>query len=149
MCISPDELLLTPADYAAEFEALIPLLKEKLGDKFRSANLQYWHKNTMTTLFTDRPPLIWQHNCHKENTVLWVITDSIPQRYVLHGNRIECLTTPYRIPVADWVDRIRSREFCSIAKARMAPIKEELIAAAWAPERVERLLTAGGFDALD
>ncbi len=48
-----------------------------------------------------------------------------------------------------WFHSVRSQKERSVAKARIATYKEELMAATWHPRRVERLLLAGGFEALD
>lgn len=48
-----------------------------------------------------------------------------------------------------WFSRIRHFKLCASAKARMSHMKEELIAAAWSPKRVEQFLTLGGYDMLD
>jgi hypothetical protein len=51
--------------------------------------------------------------------------------------------------IQTWFSRMRHLKVCEKAKARMAPMKEELMAAAWSPKRVERFLTLGGYDMLD
>ncbi len=48
-----------------------------------------------------------------------------------------------------WFQATRSRRQREIAKARIAAYKEELMAAAWHPRRVERLIAACGYDAID
>ncbi len=51
--------------------------------------------------------------------------------------------------IQTWFSRMRHLKVCEKAKARMAPMKEELMAAAWSPKRVERFLALGGYDMLD
>lgn len=59
------------------------------------------------------------------------------------------LTHPIRVVARDWFQACLFQKQQQAAKARMALYKEELMAAAWHPNRVERLLAAGGFGALD
>lgn len=49
----------------------------------------------------------------------------------------------YRGQVLAWIERIEARVAAEAAAERLAPIKEELMAAAWAPARVTKWLEAG------
>jgi hypothetical protein len=51
--------------------------------------------------------------------------------------------------IQTWFTRMRQLKMLTVAKARMAPMKEELMAAAWSPKRVERFLALGGYDMID
>lgn len=59
----------------------------------------------------------------------------------------ECRTNPAAVqtlaPILDQTDALLNTLPYGWAKERLAPIKEELMAAAWAPARVERWVAAG------
>jgi hypothetical protein len=59
------------------------------------------------------------------------------------------LTIPIRNAVHTWFNVVRNQTIRRAAKARMAPIKEELMAAAWHPDRVAKLVAAGAWDVMD
>lgn len=60
------------------------------------------------------------------------------------------LTPPWLKQVIQmWFSRMRHLKLCANAEARMALMKEELMAAAWSPKRVERFLALGGYDMID
>lgn len=52
-------------------------------------------------------------------------------------------------PVNALLRYIPTKRALALAKARMAPIKEELMAAVWHPRRVERWLAESGWDMLE
>jgi hypothetical protein len=66
-----------------------------------------------------------------------------------HWTQRDYLTHPVRVAIHAWFQAMLFNRQRVKAKARIALYKEELMAAAWHPRRVERLLAAGGFDALD
>jgi hypothetical protein len=151
---------LTPADYADEFQALITFLKEAHGERFRSATLYYYDNRTIIRVsefvreqITTAPyPL----SAYPEMMLLHIFLANktyigeTPYYYFLDRIGVGTYSHPFgRKPIKDWVYRVRNAKFHKVAKARMAPIKEELMAAAWAPHRVERLIAAGGLEALD
>ena len=51
--------------------------------------------------------------------------------------------------VQAWYKQVQTLKAMSVAKERMATIKEDLMAAAWHPDRVAKLVAAGAWDALD
>ncbi len=59
------------------------------------------------------------------------------------------VTIPIRNAVHAWFNKVKLKKQCLEAKARMALIKEELMAAAWAPARVAKLVAAGAWDLLE
>lgn len=59
------------------------------------------------------------------------------------------LTHPIRVAAQNWFHATQAKKMRQVAKARMAPIKEELMAAAWAPARVAKLVAAGAWDLLE
>lgn len=66
-----------------------------------------------------------------------------------HQTQRDYLTPPINQAILNWFYAIQFQKIRRVAKARMAILKEELMAAAWHPKRVERLLEAGGFEAID
>ena len=50
---------------------------------------------------------------------------------------------PYRGLVLEWFQRLEERVKADENARRLAPLKEELMAAAWAPARVEQWVAAG------
>jgi hypothetical protein len=52
-------------------------------------------------------------------------------------------------PVNAWLRFLPTKRAMAAAKARIAPIKEELMATAWHPRRVERWLVESGWDMLE
>lgn len=147
---------LTGADYADEFQALIPFLKEAHGKRFQSATLYYQDDGAIIRLREFVRERIKQApvplSASPEKMLLQVVLDKNTYTYNYFLDRIGIWTYSHpfgRKPIKDWIYRVRNAKFHKEAKARLAPIKEELMAAAWAPHRVERLIAVGGFDALD
>lgn len=59
------------------------------------------------------------------------------------------LSWDIRMPIIDWMEQINTNASKRRCHQRVALLKEEIAAAAWAPARVERWVTAGGPDILD
>lgn len=59
------------------------------------------------------------------------------------------LTHPIHDAARNWFHATWAKKVRQVAKARIAPIKEELMAAAWHPKRVERYLAFGSYEMLD
>lgn len=74
------------------------------------------------------------------------IREYYPRYVVLHDNQVigdrfyDAKEGYYLAPVQQWLDTVESMER---VHANTATIKEEIVAAAWRPERVARLLEAG------
>jgi hypothetical protein len=89
-----------------------------------------------------------------EETFLTVLP-RLPKRLRILECSSEKLVLP--IEVGETIDSYRARwnawwdekEERERAEARCEALKEELVAAAWAPARVERWLAAGGFEILE
>lgn len=129
------EFALSREDYARDFHSLVPRLNEVWGERFQAAVI--------------RPPT-------EAYTVIELTTKEPRTGEVYHHlYRLDHLTvTPLsaligRKVIKEWMNSVRALKRYRIAAERIRPFKEELIAAAWSPARVERLLAAGGFDALD
>jgi hypothetical protein len=87
--------------------------------------------------------LRYEGSCHFQ---FYISDIGIPFAF---GVQRRYLTPPIHQAVLDWFYAIKAQKIRRVAKARMAVLKEELMAAAWHPKRVERLLAAGGFEAID
>ena len=51
--------------------------------------------------------------------------------------------------ISEWLQSVHFKQVKANARQRLAPLKEELMAAAWHPRRVARLLELGGWEALE
>lgn len=145
---------LTGVDYADEFQALIPFLKGTHGKRFYSATLYYDDDGEIIRLSQfvreriQRAPV--PLSMSPERMLLQVVLDARTYNYFLDRIGVWTYSHPFgRKPIRDWIHGVRNAKFRKEAQRRLAPIKEELMAAAWAPHRVERLLAAGGMEALD
>ena len=145
---------LTGVDYANEFQALIPFLKETYGKRFQSATLYYDDDGAIIRLNQFVREQI-RHayaplSMSSDRMLLQVVLDTGKYNYFLDRIGLWTYSHPFgRKPIKDWIHGVRTAKFRCEARRRIAPIKEELMAAAWSPRRVERLLAAGGYDALD
>lgn len=156
---SADELYrLTPEDYVAEFPALATLLQNHYGEKFQSVTLKARLPSGPIALSSDHMPPVPQDHVSLCNSAVNIIVytamhPGFPTRhyhYSLDHLTVMPWSFPFgRVPIKDWINVVRSKKYLHEAKRRLAPIKEELMAAAWAPQRVERLLAVGGYEALD
>lgn len=145
---------LTGVDYADEFQALIPYLVEAHGERFRSATLYYDDDGAVVRVCQAKRERIQRapvpFGASPEKMLLQIILGAHTYNYFLDRIGVGSWSHPFgRKPIKDWIHGVRAAKFRREAKARMAPIKEELMAAAWAPHRVERLIAAGGLEALD
>lgn len=106
------------------------------------------HRQYIGTLLGARVLFLVQITVHTIHSVLhYYISDIgciIMPWYT--GNRS---ADPYKNRIHDWLTGLKRQKVRQVAKARMALIKEELMAAAWAPERVAKLVEAGAWDAID
>ena len=156
---SADSLFrLTPEDYIAEFPSLIPLLEKTWGEKFRGVTLRTVLPSGTVEIRSSTlqvVPATFVPDPTKTQIILetpFTLAGGVPLRniYSIDGLTIAPWSTLYgRVPIKEWIGLVRAKKYLREAERRIAPIKEELMAAAWSPRRVERLLVAGGYDALD
>ena len=157
---SADSLFrLTPEDYISEFPALIPLLEKQWGKNFLSATLVTRLPNGLVKVNSDNFLAVPTKVAFADPKWVAQITVNTSLRYgaipLTYGYSIDGLmVAPWsapigRGPVKEWIGLVRAKKYLREAERRIAPIKEELMAAAWSPKRIERLLEAGGPEALD
>ncbi len=151
------EIPLSFDDYMTGFKSIVPFLSEGLGEQFHSALIRQWYQDGTITCLSSNGTSRTEYGLPnpRPRVVVDVIVyvDTTPLRpYCIHSYSLGMLgiERPLSLtsnkPIQAWIQYIR---MLKVAKARFARIKEELVAAAWAPHRVERLIAAGGFDTLD
>jgi hypothetical protein len=158
--------MLEPTDFVEGFPTLVPLLREALGDIFHHADLYTILDKPISISSESYTPVPTSGNMVTPNwPVRLVVTITAPYiyhyqprpyQYKYHVFGLNEYTTiaewsskDYRKEIYAWIQRLTETKAMANAKACIAPIKEELIAAAWAPHRVERLIAAGGLETLD
>ncbi len=153
--------MLEPADFVAGFPALIPLLREAFGDIFHYATLYTVLDQPIAVSSESFEPVPTRDVVTPDWPVRLIVTTTEPcaflwppraasYNYTINHRGIAIWSAVrFREPITIWIWSLKEKKAMARAKVRMAPIKEELIAAAWAPERVERLLATGGMEALD
>jgi hypothetical protein len=140
------------------FVAALPVLQQRLQEQFPSHPIKVTIANgTATPRNPFAPKLSSNYNF----------------RVVVTTNWSRCMFIPYIRPsfvgplaigavfasgwaqkemsmsVSEWVRGLHEKHMIAAAKLRLAPLKEELIATAWHPRRVERWLAVGGWELLD
>lgn len=158
------QTLLTPEDYIANVASLVPLLKARLQHQYIRvvvrASLEAGPVEVNSDTFSVVPIAEFQPHAprylaqvivhlydrgdlargpHPWETTYWLDATTVNKWSPRHSYG----------PVKEWIRIIRAKKFMLEAERRLAPIKEELMAAAWSPQRVERLLAASGYEALD
>lgn len=98
--------------------------------------IQYWGNTKEFIYVIGRRHTIWVRGC----------TDTDP--FSLRGAPTH-LSWDIRMPIIDWMEENNTNGTKRRVQERTTLLKEEIVAAAWAPARVERLIAAGGIDALD
>ncbi len=135
----------TPLDLqSADIRAAAPLLEAAL----RAANPEI----IMVRLIEFTPPMErWMR--FSFDIRVW-IGGAIVYAHVTNGGYWMCSYMPRSPPwlekvVQTWYKQVQTLKAMAVAKERMAKIKEDLMAAAWHPDRVAKLVAAGAWDALD
>jgi hypothetical protein len=136
--------VITPLDLqAADIHAAAPLLEAAL----RAVKPEI----IMVRLIEFTPPIEpWMR--FSFDIRVW-IGGAILHAHVTNGGfwgRWYMRTPPWlKEAVQAWYKQVQTLKAMSVAKERMAAIKEDLMAAAWHPDRVAKLVEAGAWDALD
>ena len=134
------------------FVAALPVLQQRLRENYPSSNIKIYISNSNAT---PRNPFAPKLSYGYPFSVI-VFVD---------GARYQCI--PYSLPsgsgifglqpvnksisaiVGEWVQNLDTKILMAKAKARISPFKEDLIAAAWHPRRVELWISLGGPEVLD
>lgn len=154
----------TPADYIANIGLLVNMLQQRLGSQFirvvlRTRLGQEAVEFDSDTFFVSP---IAEYVPHHPRFNAQIIVHAFDQgdllrpphpwelTYWIDGiTANKWSTRSCRQTMNAWIRNIRAKKCLREAERRIAPIKEELMAAAWSPERVERLLEAGDYNALE
>jgi len=154
----------TPADYIANIGLLVNMLEKRLGSQFIRVVLrtrlgqdpvEFDSDTFFVSPVAEYVPYHLRFNAQIIVHVFdqgdlarpphpWELTYWIDGITANKWSTRSCQQT-----INAWIRNIRAKKCLREAEQRIAPIKEELMAAAWSPARVGRLLEAGGPEVLD